>query len=106
MIDFAILFKGLGQNIALLLSLTLIYSWLLPSLKSISPLRKSLIIGILFGGITIIGMLLHIQIAPGVFIDGRVIVVAVAGFLGGTVSAIIAGIMASICRIFLVRWSW
>jgi signal transduction histidine kinase len=99
MIDIPTLIRGLGQNVALVLSLAFIYSRILPYLKSLSSMQKNLVIGFIFGITAIFGIMLHIEIAQGITIDGRFIVVAISGLLGGPVSALISGILASVYRI-------
>ncbi len=94
-------FIDLGQNIALSLSLIFIYSLIRPYLKRSPPRVQTLPMGILFGLIAIIGMLISIQISPGVIIDGRVVVVALAGLFGGLESALIAGGAVGAYRLYL-----
>jgi len=63
-----------------------------------SPLKYSLVLGVLFGSVTLLGMANPVNFAPGVFFDGRSIVLAVAGVIGGGLPAAIAAGMAAIYR--------
>lgn len=94
-------FLGLSQNIALLLSLTFIFGLVEPYLERFSTRRQQVIQGLLFGIFGIIGMLLPIEILPGVFFDGRIVITAVAGIFGGPVAAIVTGGMIAAFRILL-----
>ena len=53
-----------------------------------------ILLGILFGGVTLLGMLNPVEYAPGIIFDGRSIILAVAGVVGGWVTAGIAVAMA------------
>ncbi|RIX46237.1 MAG: PAS domain S-box protein [Rhodocyclales bacterium GT-UBC] len=63
-----------------------------------SPLKYSLVLGILFGSVTLLGMANPVSFAPGVFFDGRSIVLAVAGVIGGGLTAAIAAGMSAFYR--------
>ncbi|SDA96072.1 diguanylate cyclase [Mesorhizobium qingshengii] len=56
--------------------------------------------GLLMGAGAIILMLTPMQIQPGVLVDLRATMIAVAGFFGGPVAGIIAGVMAGAYRAF------
>src|SRR5689334_8436694 len=77
------LITALGRNIALLFSLTFLYSLLWPKLKFRNlPLYRPLV-GVLFGVMGIFVMLTPVPLAPGVFTDGRDIIIALAGVMEG-----------------------
>ncbi len=61
-------------------------------------LQRQLLLGVLFGGVTLLGMANPVNFAPGVFFDGRSIVLAVAGVAGGWAPATIAAGMAAFYR--------
>ncbi|MDP2441054.1 EAL domain-containing protein [Rhodoferax sp.] len=61
-------------------------------------LNRQVLFGLLFGGATVLGMANPVNFAPGVFFDGRSIVLAVAGVAGGGVTAAIAAGMAALYR--------
>lgn len=62
------------------------------------PLNRQILLGLLFGGVALLGMANPVNFAPGVFFDGRSIVLAVAGVVGGGVAAAIAAVMAAVYR--------
>ena len=63
-----------------------------------SSLNRQLLLGFLFGGVTLLGMVNPVNFAPGLIFDGRSIVLAVAGVVGGGVAAAIAAGMAAVYR--------
>ncbi len=60
--------------------------------------NRQVLLGLLFGGVTLLGMLNPVDFAPGLIFDGRSIVLAVAGVVGGGIAAGIAAVMAAIYR--------
>ncbi|MEX2146887.1 MAG: ATP-binding protein [Candidatus Rokuibacteriota bacterium] len=91
----------LAQNVALLLSLTLLYSVIRPLWHGGSPLMRAVAPGGLFGMIAIIGMHAPIVVVPGVIADGRVIPIVLAGPFGGPGAALTAAVLAGAYRIAL-----
>jgi len=63
-----------------------------------SPLNRRLLLGALFGGVAVLGMANPVDFVPGVIFDGRSVVLAVAGVVGGAVPAAIAAGMAAVYR--------
>jgi PAS domain S-box-containing protein len=63
-----------------------------------SSLSRQVLLGLLFGGVTLLGMVNPVNFAPGLIFDGRSIVLAVAGVVGGGVVAAIAAGMAAVYR--------
>lgn len=61
----------------------------------------SVVSGILFGGICIIGMMVPITIAPGAIFDARSVVLAMCGLFGGSLAALIAIAIAGSYRLWL-----
>ncbi len=90
----------LVQNIALLLALTVGYDYLADQFIH-SRVRYRLISGLLFGAVAVIGMLTPTEVVPGVIYDGRSIVLAVAGYVGGPVVAGIAAVLAAAYRVWV-----
>lgn len=101
MIEIQTLVTGLSINIALLLSLTLLCNLIRSYLPQSSPLNEHLIYGVIFGGIAVLGMLMHISILPGIVIDGRVIIAGLAGAFAGPVAGIAAGVIISAYRLVM-----
>ncbi|MCC7228408.1 MAG: EAL domain-containing protein [Burkholderiaceae bacterium] len=63
-----------------------------------SSTNRGIVLGVLFGGVAILGMVNPFVLMPGVIFDGRTIVLAVAGVVGGGLAAAIAAAMAAIYR--------
>jgi len=91
----------LGHNVAVLLALTLAYSLFRPSVKRLSVNARLLVEGVLFGLFALVVMLTPIMIAPGVFFDGRVVMLAIAGAFGGWKAAVIAAAIVIVFRALL-----
>ena len=94
------IYLSLIQNIALLVALTFLHGLLLRRIRHQGP-GYALVSGLLFGGVTLVGMLTPIVLQPGLIFDGRSIVIAVAGLFGGPVTAGIAAAMAAGYRYWL-----
>src|SRR5438067_10348660 len=92
---------GLAQNVALLLSLTLLYSVIRPYWRGAPAAVQALAPGALFGLIAVVGMHAPIVVGPGVIADGRMIPVVLAGPFGGPGAAIVAAVIAGLYRAML-----
>ncbi|MDP2627236.1 MAG: GAF domain-containing protein, partial [Candidatus Rokubacteria bacterium] len=101
MIPLAGLIKGLTENLALVLSLTCIYGLLWPALRRTGPVVYALFTGSVFGGMAVAGMLMRIEVMPGMAIDERGVMIALAGAFNGPGSALVAGIIACAFRLGL-----
>lgn len=86
------------QNATLLVTLIVLYG-LISRKKSTYSFVQQLINGLLFGGIAVIGMNIPITYSPGVFYDGRTIVLSLAGVFGGGITAGLSLIPGLIYRI-------
>lgn len=62
------------------------------------PLQGQIVLGLLFGAVALLGMANPVNLSPGVFFDGRSIVLAVAGVVGGGLPAAIAAGVAAVYR--------
>ena len=89
------------QNIAVLMLLAFVVSHIYNGFPK--PLKPSdqLSLGLIFGFTAYIGMLIPVQFSHGVIIDGRVIIIALAGFFGGATVALTAGMLTCIYRFFI-----
>lgn len=94
------IFLALINNIALIISLSILYSFIIRRWKYASG-ASQVISGFLFGAVAIIGMINPLVFAPGLIFDGRSIIISAAGFTGGWISALIAAAMAVIYRVWL-----
>jgi len=87
----------LFNNIALLIALIAAGQFVVSRFEAHSSHRRVLL-GLLFGGAALLGMLNPVNFAPGLIFDGRSIVLSVAGVVGGGVVAVIAAGIAAIYR--------
>ncbi len=78
---------------ALLLALTLLLTFVYRAMGKDS-VKGKLVQGILFGLIAIIGMSMPVNFSPGVIFDPRSVIISVAGFFGGPITAIPAMLIA------------
>ena len=88
---------NLINNIAFLVALVAAGQLVLSRFHKPS-LNRQVLLGIVFGGVALLGMMNPVNFAPGVIFDGRSIVLSVAGVVGGGVTAAIAAGMAAIYR--------
>jgi PAS domain S-box-containing protein len=85
------------NNTAVLLALTVLYIFILPSLKHFPLRRQKILQGVLLGGIAIVSMLNASELRNGFLLDTRTILITLAGAFGGVVPASIAsGMVISI----------
>lgn len=80
------------QNLALIVLLAVIDQMIRRRWDSSHPIGMALS-GALFGGIGVVAMMTPFVIGPGLFYDGRSIILSVAGFFGGPVVATVAGLI-------------
>ena len=90
----------LTLNASLLVALAALYG-LLSNLRRKGGLWVKLLSGLLFGGVTIVGMSTPFHYAPGVIYDGRSIVMVLAGLFGGGIATLVAAVVAGAYRVFL-----
>jgi PAS domain S-box-containing protein len=92
---------SLAQNIALLLSLTLLYGVIRPYSTRLPHATQPIVAGVLFGLIATAAMHTPFVIAPGVIGDARLIPVLLAGPFGGRGAALTAAALAAGYRAWL-----
>ncbi len=85
------------HNITLLITLVVIYSFLLRFFSKRSIVLQ-LFSGILFGLIVIVGMMTAAEVKEGLFFDGRSVVLSVGAFFGGPLTAAISMMIAGTFR--------
>jgi two-component system sensor histidine kinase/response regulator len=88
---------NLINNIAFLVALVAAGQFVVSRFHK-SSLSRQVLLGVLFGGVTLLGMVTPVYFAPGLIFDGRSIVLSVAGVVGGVVAAAIAAGMAAVYR--------
>ena len=89
---------GVLNNLTLLLALGFLYSVCIRRWDG-RTLKGKLVMGLLFGGVAIIGMLFPMSFTPGIFFDGRTILLGIIGLFGGGPAALIAVLMTGLMRI-------
>jgi len=92
---------SLAQNVALLLSLTLLYSVIRPYATKVPSAALPIVAGVLFGLIATAAMHTPFIIAPGVIGDARFIPILLAGPFGGPGAALTAAALAAGYRAWL-----
>ncbi len=98
------MYLTLVQNIALLIALSTINGLLMHHL---GHRRIRLVLaGVLFGLVCVLGMMTPFRLDEGIIFDGRSVVLAVAGFIGGPVTGTIAAVIAAIYRYHLGGAGW
>jgi len=92
-------YLDLIQNVALLVCLVVIHGQIIRrwNKRTISSQAFS---GFLFGCVALAGMMTPVHLMPGLIFDGRSIVLSVAGFFGGPITAGIAAIMSGGYRLW------
>ncbi|OQX22038.1 MAG: hypothetical protein BWK80_31585, partial [Desulfobacteraceae bacterium IS3] len=94
------IFTDLINNIALLLSLSILYSFMTRRGNSTS-IAGQIFTGCIFGLVAVAGMMNPFRFAPGIIFDGRSIVLSMAGLFGGPVTAAVSAFIAACWRLYL-----
>ena len=94
------IFTDLISNVALLLALSILHSFLTRIWKR-GEMTGRIFAGFLFGGVAVVGMMIPFHYAPGIIFDGRSMVVSMAGLFGGPVTAAISALIAGVYRLGL-----
>ncbi|OIP91389.1 MAG: hypothetical protein AUK26_06980 [Syntrophaceae bacterium CG2_30_58_14] len=94
------IFSALINNITLIISLSILYRFIVRRWKYGSRTGQA-ISGFLFGAVAVVGMMNPLIISPGLIFDGRSIIISIAGFIGGWITALIAALMGIIYRTWL-----
>jgi PAS domain S-box-containing protein len=88
------------ENLALLVALSLIFTFIL-RYRNMSQRTGKILAGLLFGSIAAFGILYSWIHEVGVIFDGRSVIIPMAGIFGGWAAALLAGIIAATARIFI-----
>lgn len=94
------MYSSLIDNVALLLTLTVMYGLLTRRLKA-GNVWSGVFKGLLFGLVAVAGMLIPLKYAPGIIYDGRSIILAMAGLFGGGVVTLVSVVVAGTYRAYL-----
>lgn len=94
------MFLFLINNLALILVMLVAYEYFRVRIKQhfSSEIAFQALSGILFGIVCILSMSYAYQVSPGIFYDGRTIVMGIAGVFGGPIAAGIAFLMGAAFR--------
>ncbi len=87
---------SLVQNISILIALSAVHQMIVRQCDK-DTFKYQVLSGLLFGGIGATSMVLPLNFAPGIFLDGRSIILGVSGLFGGP---IVASIAAAICAAY------
>lgn len=90
----------LFYNIALLIFVVVIIDLIMRHSGHFTRNSK-IILGAVIGAATVLGMMNAVSVAPGVFFDGRSVLISAGAFIGGPVIALISSVIAIIYRISL-----
>lgn len=93
------IYLQLTYNLSLLIALSVLTGFI-GQREKITEIQKSIIFGIIFGLVAIVGMLYPVNFAPGLIFDGRTVVLSLCALFFGPVAVVISAIMA-----FIVRFS-
>ncbi len=91
----------LTHNIALLFALTFVYSLLVPRANQFKPTTRNILQGVAFGFFGILAMASSIPVGNGFIVDGRNVILAIAGAFTGIVPTGIAALSMIGYRVFL-----
>ncbi len=100
-LDFGPVLLNLAENIALAVFALVALPWLHQRALPLGKHGAAAALGLIFGIVVVLGMLDPVRITPGVIIDGRSPLMALAGFIGGPIAAAVATVVADACRIWL-----
>ncbi len=87
-------------NLSLLVALSLTYTFLI-RWRDETTTDGKIMVGLLFGVVSVVGMLNPFELAPGVIFDARSVILPMAGVFGGIVSASVSVAIAVAYRLFL-----
>ena len=88
------------NNITLLISLVILYGLVVRNYRR-GTVRHSLLSGVLFSAVSVIGMKNAFVLAPGLIFDGRSIIISIASFIGGPITGSITVLVSSLYRIMI-----
>ncbi|MCG2806755.1 MAG: hypothetical protein L6413_00600, partial [Coriobacteriia bacterium] len=91
---------SLVQNVSMLVAMSVLLLFVTRRLGH-ETLPTRVLSGLLFGAAVMVGMATPLRIVPGVIFDARSVLLAVAGFSGGPLVGLIAGIIAAAYRLVI-----
>ena len=94
------IFFNLLNNIALLVSLSILHSLIIRRWRQ-GTLTYQLLSGLLFGSVGVVGMMNPLRLMPGIIFDGRSIIISTGGFIGGPLTGAVTGALCASYRLGL-----
>ncbi len=91
---------NLIQNLALLIALSIVHSFIFRRIGQRS-MQYKILSGLLFGGITVVGMMTPVKLMTGIIFDGRSIILSTAGVVAGPVVAATAAVISGAFRLWI-----
>ncbi|WP_051340792.1 ATP-binding protein [Azospirillum halopraeferens] len=92
--------QALGRNVGLLALAAVAYAVAIRRIDR-GSLAGQAVYGALFGAMTVLAMALPFEFAPGILVDGRPVMLALAGPFGGPLAAVLAALAAAAFRLHL-----
>ncbi len=92
---------ALGQNMAVVLALLLVLSWVHNRCPGLRPRTHQVLFGTLFGLAACWGMLSPVELSPGVIVDSRAVLVSLAALFGGVLAGSVAALPVCALRLAL-----
>jgi diguanylate cyclase (GGDEF)-like protein/PAS domain S-box-containing protein len=93
------IWHALATNLAVAALFFALWALAQPLLEDQRRPARHLALGVSMGIGAVTSMLLSVELQPGMFVDLRSSMIAVAGFFGGPVAALVAGAMAALYRV-------
>lgn len=92
---------SLGENMALVLALLFVYQWMESRAERLGLRWERASFGLLLGLAACGGMLMPVELTPGVIMDSRGLLVALAAFFGGPLAGVAAALPPCAFRLYL-----
>lgn len=94
------LLMGLGRSVGLLAVVSIAYTHVIRRSPAGRP-ERTIALGLLFSAGALVAMLTPAEVAPGVLIDARSVLIGLAAPFGGPAAALVAGALAGAFRLWL-----
>lgn len=95
------LFLELTHNIALIFALTFVYSLIAPHTNKLSSITQNILQAAAFSLFGVLAMASSIPVGNGFLIDGRSVILAIAGVFVGIIPTVITAVIMIVYRVFL-----
>lgn len=86
-------------NLSMLIALSVL-SGFVGKKEKIDEKQKSILQGIIFGMVAVVGMLYPVKFAPGLIFDGRSVVISLCALFFGPLSALVSALLPAVLRVF------